>query len=75
MNLPEAEQDFLRDLVKTARQRSHVVRWVDRDGSDRVTPFAAPEVKQLNRITGQLGISQSAVMQQAAFLPVNRKSI
>ena len=36
MELPEAEKDFLRELVKTARQRSQHVKWTDRDGTVRL---------------------------------------
>lgn len=73
MNLPEAEQDFLRDLVKTSRQRAHHVRWVDRDGTDRVTTLSQTEVVRLNALAHKLGVSKDAVLRQAAHLPAAKR--
>jgi hypothetical protein len=69
MNLPEADQDFLRDLVKVSRQRHHHVRWVDRDGSERMTTLSQPDVVRLNALAHQLGVSKDALLRQAAHLP------
>ena len=44
MDLPEDEQSFLRDLVKASRQKTHVVKWIDRDGTDRQTVLSQAEV-------------------------------
>jgi hypothetical protein len=70
MNLPTPDQDFLRDLIKFARQRPNPVSWVDRDGTARVTALLPAEMDHLNRLASQLRLSKSAVLQQAAFLPV-----
>jgi hypothetical protein len=70
MNLPEDEQLFLRDLVKASRQKIHVVKWTDRDGSDRQTALNAAEAARLNAIAHRLGISKPELMRQAAHIPV-----
>lgn len=72
MDLPDDEQTFLRDLVKTSRQKIHPVKWVDRDGSDRQTMLAQAEVVRLNTIATKLKISKSEVLRQAAHVPVAR---
>ena len=69
MNLPEADQDFLRDLVKVSRQRPRHVRWVDRDGSERVTTLSEADAMRLSALARQLGVGNEAVMRQAAHLP------
>lgn len=68
MNLPAVDQDFLRDLIKFARQRPNPVSWVDRDGTARVTALLPAEMDRLNRLAFQLRLSNSAVLQQGAFL-------
>ena len=70
MNLPEDEQAFLRDLVKASRQRSLVVEWVDRDGTERHTALTPAEATRLNTIAHQLGISKVELMRQAAHITV-----
>ena len=70
MNLPDDEQMFLRDLVKAARQKIHLVKWTDRDGSDRQTVLTAAEATRLNVIAHRLGVSKPEVLRQAAHLPV-----
>jgi hypothetical protein len=69
MNLPPPDQDFLRDLVKTSRQRSHHVRWTDRDGSERITTLNQADSLRLNALARQLGVGKEALLQQAAHLP------
>jgi len=69
MDLPDDEQAFLRDLVKTSRQKTHVVEWTDRDGSERRTTLTAVEGARLNAIAHRLGISKVELMRQAAHLP------
>jgi hypothetical protein len=70
MNLPEEEQVFLRDLVKASRQRIHVVKWLDRDGTERHTALTQAEAARLNTIAHRLGISKMELMRQAAHVPV-----
>lgn len=70
MNLPEADQDFLRDLVKLSRQRPHHVRWVDRDGSDRVTTLSPADAARVNALAHQLHLGKDALFRQAAHLAV-----
>jgi hypothetical protein len=72
MNLPEPEQDFLRALVKTSRQRPHHVRWVDRDGTERVTTLSADDAARLAKLAQALGVGKDAVLRQAAHLPALR---
>ena len=37
MSFVPDEEEFLKALVKSSRQRIHSVKWVDRDGTQRVT--------------------------------------
>jgi hypothetical protein len=68
------EPTFLRDLVKVSRQKIHQVKWVDRDGTDRVTRLSALEQARLNTIAHDRKISMSEVMRQAAHIPVALRS-
>ena len=70
MDLPDDELAFLRDLVKSSRQRIHHVKWVDRDGTDRQTTLTQTEVVRLNGIAGRLGTSKSELLRRAAHVPV-----
>lgn len=72
MNLPELDQTYLRELVKTSRQKHHHVKWVDRDGTDRVTVLSGPEAVRVNKLAQQCGISKAELLRQAAHLPVDR---
>lgn len=73
MNLPESEQDFLRELVKSARQRPQHVRWVDRDGADRVTTLSAADAVRLDKLARQLGVGRDALLREAAHLPALKR--
>jgi hypothetical protein len=66
------EPTFLRDLVKASRQKIHQVKWLDRDGTDRVTRLSVAEQTRLNAIAHARGTSMSEVMRQAAHVPVVR---
>ena len=70
MNLPPDDLVLLRDLVKASRQKHHHVKWVDRDGTDRVTTFTQAEAVRLNSLAQRLGIGKAELMRQAAHLPV-----
>ena len=70
MNLAEDEHAFLRDLVKTSRQKPHHVRWIDRDGTDRQTVLSQAEASRLKVIAQRLKVSQSDVLRQAAHIPL-----
>ena len=70
MNLPEDELVFLRDLVKASRQKIHLVKWVDRDGTDRQTVLTQAEAARLNAIAQRLGTNKVELMRQAAHIPV-----
>jgi len=72
MDLPDDEQAFLRDLVKASRQKIHLVKWVDRDGTDRQTVLTPAEAGRLNAIAHHRGISQSEVLRQAAHVSVTK---
>jgi hypothetical protein len=64
------EPTFLRDLVKASRQKIHQVKWIDRDGTERVTRLTLPEHARLNTMAHAQKISMSEVMRQAAHVPV-----
>ncbi len=70
MDFSDDEQVFLRDLVKGSRQRHHHVKWVDRDGLDRVTVLSQTEVVKLNTIAGRLKVAKGEVLRRAAHIPV-----
>jgi hypothetical protein len=72
MNLPAADLDFLRSLVKTARQRPHHVRWVDRDGTARVTTLSAEEAKRVYDLAHRLSVAHDVLLRRAAELPALR---
>jgi hypothetical protein len=74
MNLPEADQDFLRDLVKISRQRARHVRWVDRDGSARLTTLNEADATRLSALARQLGVGSDAVLREAAHLPAAKRA-
>ena len=70
MDFPDDEKIFLRDLVKASRQKIHLVKWTDRDGSERQTTLTLAEATRLNVIAQRLGISKPELMRQAAHIPV-----
>jgi hypothetical protein len=72
MDLIDDEQSFLRDLVKASRQKIHVVKWVDRDGTDRLTTLTQAEIVRLNTIASRLKISKNEALRQAAHIPVTK---
>jgi hypothetical protein len=72
MELPDDDQLFLRDLVKTSRQKHHHIPWVDRDGTDRVTTVSQPEIVRINKLAHRLHISKIELMRQAAHIPVGK---
>ena len=72
MDLSEDETAFLKELVKATRQRPHVVKWIDRDGTDRETTLTSPEAVRLNQLAQRLKVSKSEVLRQAAHIPVSR---
>ena len=64
------EPTFLRDLIKATRQRPVLVRWTDRDGSDRHTALTGVQASRLNAIAHGLRISPGEVLRRAAQIPV-----
>lgn len=66
------EPTFLRDLVKASRQKIHQVKWVDRDGTERITRLSQPELTRLTAIAQGQRISASEVLRLAAHVPVVR---
>jgi len=70
MDLPDADQAFLRDLVKLSRQRHHAVAWIDRDGTPRQTTLTAAEAVRLNGIAHGLGLAKGETLRRAAHIPV-----
>lgn len=72
MNLPTADLDFLRGLVKVARQRPHLVRWVDRDGAARITTLSAEDAKRVHELARQSGVATDVLLRRAAELPALR---
>jgi uncharacterized protein YciI len=74
VDTPDSDDDFLRSLVKTSRQRPHHVKWVDRDGAERTTVLSGPESARLAAIAGRSGTSKVEVLRRAAHIPVDRQT-
>jgi hypothetical protein len=70
MDLPEDELTFLRELIKTSRQKPQHVKWVDRDGTERVTTLTPAESVRLNTLAHRAKVSKSEFLRQAAHIPV-----
>jgi predicted oxidoreductase len=71
MSPPTADEaQFLRDLVKSSRQRTVHVKWVDRDGTDRLTVLSTSEATRLEAIARARKVSKAEVLRQAAHVPV-----
>ena len=60
---------FLRGLVKGSRQRVVHLRWIDRDGTPRLTPLTAAEATRINALARAQGLSAEALLRAAAHLP------
>lgn len=71
-DLPEPELTFLRDLVKATRQRTHVVPWIDRDGTRRQTTLTQQDNAKLTALAHQLHLSKTELMQRAAHIPAEK---
>ena len=74
MDLAEDDKLFLKDLLKVARQRPHLVVWTDRDGTDRHTVLTPPEATRLNQIAQRLKVSKAEALRQATHLPIVREA-
>ena len=72
ITLPEDELTFLRDLVKTSRQKPHRVDGVDRDGTERSTVLSPAEAARLNQLAHGQKISKGELLRQAAHIPVKK---
>ena len=70
-DLPEDETLFLKNIVKASRQRPHHVKWVDRDGAERLTVLTPAEASRLNAIAHARKVSKPEVLRQTAHIPVN----
>ena len=72
MDLTEEDAGFLRDLVKSARQRTLVVSWTDRDGTERHSALTAAEASRLKLLAHRHKLSLAETLRQAAHIPVAR---
>lgn len=73
MNPAEDDPLFLRDLVKAARQRTHHVKWTDRDGTARLSALTASENVRLNHLAQRQKLSPAELLRQAAHIPVAKQ--
>ena len=71
MAAPESLDDdnFLRGLVKSSRQRTVHLRWTDRDGTARLTPVTSAEATRLNALARARGLSAEALLREIAHQP------
>jgi len=68
--VPPDDAAFLRDLVKASRQKIHLVKWTDRDGSDRHTALTKTEASRLTGLAHREGISAGELLRRTAHIPV-----
>ena len=68
---PDASDDptFLRGLVKSSRQRTVHLRWIDRDGTARLTPLTTAEATRVNALARARGLSAEALLRDIAHQP------
>ncbi len=69
MDLADDDLIFLRELVKSSRQRPHAVAWIDRDGTARQTALTPADAARLNALAHRLGVSKAETLRQAAHIP------
>ena len=72
MDIVTEEEVFLKGLVKSARQRIHQIKWVDRDGTQRLTTLSQAELAQVNSIAQRNKLNTAEVLRQAAHIPVTK---
>ncbi|MFA5263266.1 MAG: hypothetical protein WC378_05530 [Opitutaceae bacterium] len=70
MDIVTDEETFLRDLVKGSRQRIHQVKWIDRDGTQRLTALSQADFTRLHTIAQRQRRAPAEVLRQAAHIPV-----
>lgn len=69
-----SDDDFLRALVKSSRQRTVHLRWTDRDGTARLTAVTSAEATRLNALARARGLSSEALLRDAAHQAVAPKA-
>ena len=70
MEFSVEDEAVLRDLVKASRQKHHHLKWVDRDGTPRVTVLSQTEIVRLNAIAGRQRIGNAELLRKAGHIPV-----
>lgn len=73
MDITSEEESFLKDLVKASRQRIHQVKWVDRDGTQRLTALNQADFARVNALASQQKLSAAELLRKAAFIPVTKR--
>lgn len=68
-NLPPDDDAFLRALVKGSRQRIVHLKWIDRDGTARLTALTAAEATRVNALARAQHLGPEALLRAAAHLP------
>jgi hypothetical protein len=68
-NLAPDDDAFLRALVKGSRQRVVHLKWIDRDGTPRLTTLTAAEATRVNALARAQGLGAEALLRAAAHLP------
>lgn len=69
MDLASEELSFLREIVKSTRQRVHHLTWTDRDGSKRLTVLTEADFVRLKTIATTLKLTPAEALRQAAHIP------
>lgn len=71
---PDHDDDaFLRSLVKSSRQRTVHLKWIDRDGTARLSTLTAAEAKRVNVLARARGHGAEALLRETAHLPAAAK--
>jgi hypothetical protein len=65
----DPDTPFLKELVKSSRQRAQHVKWIDRDGTERLTALTTAEATRLHGIARTRRVAPAEVLRQTAHLP------
>lgn len=68
MELSADDNVFLRALVKASRQRTIHLKWIDRDGTPRLTALTLAEATRVNALARAHGLGAEAFLREAAHL-------
>lgn len=68
-SLPPDDETFLRALVKSSRQRTVHLKWIDRDGTARLTALTTAEATRVHALARASHVSAEALLRDTAHRP------